>query len=367
MCRLDLAPESAYKHVTMKLVQKRSKKTGLSPGTLIHIGERRTEAVTVTLFNYAGPRCEEHVVTDVNELRLPADETVTWVNVGGVHKVDVLEAFGKHFGLHPLLLEDIANTDQRPKLDDYETYFFLVMKMLMISERGDIVVEQVSFVLGRNYVLSFQEDGADVFHSVRDRLRGGKGRLRQNGSDYLLYALIDAVVDQYFAVLEMLGERIESLQERVIADPKPDTLKDIHALKRQLLFVRRAVWPLREAINNLSRSECAFLREPTRIFFRDVYDHVVQIVDTIETLREMVSASLDIYLSSVSYRLNTVMRVLTVITTIFMPLTFIAGIYGMNFEYMPELKWPWGYPMALGIMGVVAAVMLIGFRRKKWL
>jgi magnesium transporter len=286
------------------------------------------------------------------------------VNVGGVHKVDVLEVFEKHFGLHPLLLEDIANTDQRPKLDDYETYFFLVMKMLTTSDRDDIVVEQVSFVLGRNYVLSFQENGTDVFHAVRERLKGGKGRLRQNGSDYLLHALIDAVVDQYFAVLEMLGERIESLQERVIADPKPDTLKDIHAMKQQLLFVRRAVWPLREAINNLSRSECPFLREPTKVFFRDVYDHVVQIVDTIETLREMVSASLDIYLSSVSYRLNAVMRVLTVITTIFMPLTFIAGIYGMNFEHMPELKWSWGYPMALSVMGVVAAVMLIGFRRK---
>jgi magnesium transporter len=202
---------------------------------------------------------------------------------------------------------------------------------------------------------------------VRDRLRGGKGRLRQNGSDYLLYALIDAIVDQYFEVLELLGERIESLQERVMADPKPDILKDIHGLKQQLLFVRRAVWPLREAINGLSRSDCPFLRESTKIFIRDVYDHVVQIVDTIETLREMVSASLDIYLSSVSYRLNAVMRVLTVITTIFMPLTFIAGIYGMNFEYMPELKWPWGYPMAIGIMGLVAAIMLIGFRRKKWL
>lgn len=351
----------------MKLVQKRSKKTGLSPGTVIHIGEKRAERVAVTLFNYVGSHCDEQVVTDVDGLRPPSDETVTWINIGGVHKVDILEAFGKQFGLHPLLLEDIANTDQRPKLDDYETYFFLVMKMLTTSDHGDILVEQVSFVLGRNYVLSFQENGTDVFHSVRDRLRGGKGRLRHNGSDYLLYALIDAVVDQHFAVLEMLGERIESLQERVIADPRPDTLKDIHALKRQLLFVRRAVWPLREAINNLSRSDCPFLHEPTKVFFRDVYDHVVQIVDTIETLREMVTTSLDIYLSSVSYRLNAVMRVLTVITTIFMPLSFIAGIYGMNFEYMPELKWSWGYPMALGVMGIVAAIMLIGFRQKRWL
>lgn len=348
-------------------MQKRSRKKGLSPGTLIHIGEKRTEAVTVTLFNYSGSHCDERLIRDVNELRPSVDETVTWVDVGGVHKTDILEAFGKHFTLHPLLLEDIANTDQRPKLDDYETYFFVVMKVLRESGRGDILVEQVSFVLGRNYVLSFQEHGTDLFQSVRDRLRAGKGRLRQNGSDYLVYALIDAVVDQYFEVLETLGERIESLQERVMADPKPETLKEIHALKRQLLFVRRAVWPLREAINNLSRSECPFLHEPTKIFFRDVYDHVVQIVDTIESLREMVSASLDIYLSSVSYRLNSVMRVLTVITTIFMPLSFIAGVYGMNFEYMPELKWAWGYPMALGGMGMVAAAMLLGFRLKKWL
>ncbi len=351
----------------MKLVQKRSKKTGLSPGTLIHIGEKKAETTTIALFNYSSQQCDERVVTTPNELQPPLDETVTWVNVGGVHKVDMLEVFGKQFGLHPLLLEDIANTDQRPKLDDYETYLFLVMKMLTMTERGDILFEQVSFVLGRNYVLSFQEDATDVFQPVRDRLRGGKGRLRQNGSDYLLYSLVDAVVDQYFSVLEALGEKIELLQERVMADPKPDTLHDIHALKRQLLFVRRAVWPLREAINSLSRSDCPYLREPTTLFFRDVYDHVVQIVDTIETLREMVSASLDIYLSSVSYRLNAVMRILTVITTIFMPLSFIAGIYGMNFDHMPELKWEWGYPIVLGVMGMVAAGMLIGFRKRKWL
>ncbi|MCS6897288.1 MAG: magnesium/cobalt transporter CorA [Nitrospira sp.] len=351
----------------MKLIQKRSKKTGLPPGTLVHIGEKRAETIEITLFSYSASHCDERVVVDPHELQPPADETVMWVNVGGVHKVDLLEAFGKQFGLHPLLLEDIANTDQRPKLDDYERHLFLVMKMLTVGEGGETLVEQVSFVIGRNYVISFQEDGADVFRPVRDRLRAGKGRLRANGADYLLYALVDAVVDQYFAVLESLGEKIESLQERVVADPNPDTLKDIHALKRQLLFVRRAVWPLREVINSLSRSDCPYLQTATAVFFRDVYDHVVQIVDTIETLREIVSASLDIYLSSVSYRLNAVMRILTVITTVFMPLSFIAGIYGMNFEYMPELKWKWGYPVTIGIMVTVAAGMLIGFRRRKWL
>lgn len=321
----------------------------------------------MALFTYAGSRCDERTVADAGDLRPPADDSIAWVNVGGVHNVELLNTIGRQFSLHPLLVEDIANTDQRPKLDDYETYLFLVMKMLTVSERGEVVVEQVSLVLGRAFVLSFQENGGDVFQSVRERLRGGKGRLRQSGPDYLLYTLVDAIVDQYFAVLEALGEQIELLQERVMADPRPDTLRDIHALKRQLLFVRRAVWPLREATNSLSRSDCPCLQEPTKIFFRDVYDHVIQIVDTIETLREMVSASLDIYLSSVSYRLNAVMRVLTVITTIFMPLSFIASIYGMNFEYMPELKWPWGYPLALGVMGLVAAAMLVGFRKRKWL
>jgi magnesium transporter len=266
-----------------------------------------------------------------------------------------------------LLLEDVTNTDQRPKLDDYEAYIFLVMKMLSLTDRKDIAVEQVSFVLGKNYVISFQENGTDVFQPVRERLRGGKGRLRQSGADYLLYALVDAIVDQYFAVLELSGEQIEAVQQAVVDDPKPETLKEIHALKRQLLFVRRAVWPLRDVMTNLSRSDCPFLQHPTKVFFRDVYDHVVQIVDTIEILREMVSASLDIYLSSVSYRLNAIMRVLTVITTIFMPLSFIASIYGMNFEYMPELRSPWGYPLVLGVMAAVGMGMLVLFRNKRWL
>ena len=351
----------------MKLVQKRSKKTGLPPGTLVHIGERKSGKVTITTFCYSRTDCEERQLDEPDRLAPPSDDSVVWINVGGVHKLELVETLGKQFSLHPLLLEDIANTDQRPKLDDYETHVFLVMKMLSLTDRQEINVEQVSFVLGRNYVLSFQENGTDVFQPVRERLRGGKGRLRQSGADYLLYALIDAIVDQYFAVLELSGEKIEAVQQMVVADPKPETLKNIHALKRQLLFLRRAVWPLRDVMNSLSRSECPFLQHSTKVFFRDVYDHVVQIVDTIETLREMVSASLDIYLSSVSYRLNAVMRVLTVITTIFMPLSFIASIYGMNFEYMPELKMEWGYPIVLGVMAAVGLGMLVLFRNKHWL
>ncbi|HEY6260942.1 MAG TPA: magnesium/cobalt transporter CorA [Nitrospiraceae bacterium] len=351
----------------MKLVQKRSKKTGLPPGTLVHIGEKKTDKVTIAAFNYTGASCNERRDLSFDDLALPTDGSISWVDVGGVHNMDILESFGKLFQLHPLLLEDIANTDQRPKLDDYDTYLFLVMKMLSVTDRQDIVVEQVSLVLGRNFVLSFQENGTDVFTPVRDRLRGGKGRLRQFGADYLLYALVDSIVDQYFTVVEVLGEKIEALQDLVVSDPKPDTLHQIHALKRQLLFLRRSVWPLREATNSLSRSECPLLQESTKIFIRDVYDHVVQIVDTIETLREMVSASLDIYLSSISYRLNAVMKVLTIITTIFMPLTFIVGIYGMNFEHMPELKWEWGYPLVLSVMAAIAIAMLGFFIRKKWI
>src|SRR5262245_9644897 len=351
----------------MKLVQKRSRKTGLPPGTLVHIGENKTDKVTMTAFNYAGVRCDEYQILSLDELASQTDESITWLNVSGVHKMDILESCGKKFQLHPLLVEDIANTDQRPKLDDYETCLFLVMKMLSVTDRQEIVVEQVSLILERNVVLSFQENGTDVFTPVRDRLRGGKGRLRQYGADYLFYALVDAIVDQYFAVVEVLGEKIEALQDLVVSDPKPETLHQIHDLKRQLLFLRRAVWPLREVTNSLSRSECAVLQESTKVFFRDVYDHVVQIVDTIETLREMVSASLDIYLSSISYRLNAVMKVLTIITTIFMPLTFIVGIYGMNFENMPELKWEWGYPMIVGIMVMIVIGMLGFFKRKKWI
>ena len=351
----------------MKLVQKRSKKTGLPPGSLVHIGERKPGKVTLHIFRYNAAGCEELQPERADQLSPPSDESVVWINVGGVHDVQVLETLGKQFSLHPLLLEDVANTDQRPKLDDYEEYLFVVIKMLSLTERKEIAVEQVSLVLGRNYVLSFQENGTDVFQPVRERLRGGKGRLRQADSDYLLYALVDAIVDQYFAVLELMGERLEAVQQTVVDDPKPETLNDIHALKRQLLFLRRAVWPLRDVMNNLSRSDCRFLHDPTKVFFRDVYDHVVQIVDTIETLREMVSASLDIYLSSVSYRLNAVMRVLTVITTIFMPLSFIASIYGMNFEYMPELRSPWGYPLVLGVMAAVGVGMLVLFRKKRWL
>ena len=351
-----------------KVVSKRSRKAGLPPGTLVHIGEPRTESVKLTLFRYDEQGCQELSVSKPEEISLAEEPAVTWVDVSGIHQVSVIESFGKQFQLHPLLLEDIVNTDQRPKLDDYGDYCYLVLKMLYTGEDAlSIQVEQVSLIFGTNFVFSFQENGRDVFQPVRERLRSGKGRLRQSGADYLLYALVDAIVDQYFSVLETVGERLESMQDAVVANPRPALLQDIHAVKRELLFLRRAVWPLREVVNTLERSDSPALRSATKVFFRDVYDHVIQVIDTIETLREIATGMLDIYLSSTTYRLNAVIKVLTLITTIFMPLTFIVGIYGMNFEHMPELHWIWGYPLVLGTMAAIALAMVGFFKRKKWI
>lgn len=351
-----------------RLFKKRSQKLGLAPGTLVHIGEKRTETVRISVMAYDERRCEERQLASSTELDQVSNLGVTWIDIGGVHRLDVIENFGLQFKLHPLLLEDIVNTDQRPKYDDYDGYGYLVLKMLYAGDqRTEVHVEQVSLVFGPNYVLTFQENGGDVFNPVRERIRAGKGRIRQLGADYLLHALVDAIVDHYFVALEIIGEKVERMQNTIIVEPRPQTLQEIHAVKRELLFLRRAVWPLREVLASLERQDSPLLKPETKPFFRDVYDHAIQIIDTIETLREMVTGMLDIYLSSVSYRLNSVMKVLTVITTIFMPLTFIVGVYGMNFEYMPELKVPWAYPMVWMVMVGIAICMLAFFRIKKWL
>ncbi|RMF86457.1 MAG: magnesium and cobalt transport protein CorA [Nitrospinota bacterium] len=347
----------------------RAKKAGLPPGTLVYVGEERLPDVTITLFAYDEHRLQEQEVKTVEEC-LPFREKpgVTWINVDGIQQVEVLEKLGAYFGLHPLVLEDIVNTEQRPKVEDFGEYLYLVLKMVQYqAERHEIVIEQVSLVLGKDFVLSFQEQAGDVFQPVRERLRSGKGRIRKMGADYLAYALVDAIVDHYFLLLENLGEQMEDLEEELITHPMPETLHTIHKLKREMLFLRRSIWPLREVISGLSRGESPLIQKTTGVFLRDVYDHTVQVIDTIETFRDMLSGMLDIYLSSVSNRLNEVMKVLTIIATIFIPLTFIAGIYGMNFKYMPELEWHWGYPVVLLLMLGIACVMLIYFRKKQWL
>jgi magnesium transporter len=351
-----------------KLTQKRSKKSGLPPGTLVHIGEKKTEEPKITVIDYDELHVEEREVKTVEECFIFKERpTITWINMDGLHQVDVLEKLGKCYGLHPLVLEDILNTDQRPKMEDYGEYLYIVLKMLEPDKSAGFLLEQISLIVGTNFVLSFQERAGDVFNPIRERIRSGAGRIRKMGADYLAYTILDSIVDNYFIVLEKFGERIEFLEEKLVTQPTSETLQIFHHLKREMIFLRKAVWPLREVINSLERGESSLIQQGTRIFLRDVYDHSIQVMDTIETFRDMVSGMLDIYLSSVSNRLNAVMKVLTIIATIFMPLTFLAGVYGMNFKFMPELEWRWGYPSALLLMFAVGSLMLIYFKKKKWL
>lgn len=352
-----------------KLIKKSSRKAGLPPGTLVHIGEKLTEKTRIVLVEYDGQVFQGKELKSLETCYLfPREPVVTWVNVIGIQQVEVLEKLGNCFSVHPLALEDILNTEQRPKVEDYGEDLFIVVKLISYNEKKDEVeAEQISLILRPNALLSFQEKEGDDFAAVKERLQAGKGRLRKMGADYLAYTLLDIVVDQYFAVLEKLGERVEVLEGKLLTDPSAATLQKIQNLKKEMLLLRKWVWPLREVISSLERGEFPGIQESTRVYLRDVYDHAIQVMDSIEIYRDILSGMLDIYLSSLNNRMNAVMKVLTIIATIFMPLTFLAGVYGMNFKHMPELDWPWGYPLVMLIMAGVALSMLILFRRKKWL
>jgi magnesium transporter len=358
-----------------RLFKKASKTAGLPPGTLVHIGERKTEKVKMTIMDYDEKQFTEKECSRIEECFPFKDTpTITWVNIDGIHQVDIIESIGKAFNIHPLVLEDILNTGQRPKHEDFDDYIFIVLKMLYYDEKEKVVkTEQVSLILCQNVVISFQEKEGDVFNSIRERIRSGKGRIRKMGADYLAYVLLDAIVDGYFIVLEKFGERIEGMEEELVTEPRHETLQTIHALKREMIYLRKSVWPLREVVSGLERGESPLIKESTHIYLRDVYDHTIQVIDSIETYRDMTSGMLDLYLSSISNRMNEVMKVLTIIATIFIPLTFIAGIYGMNFNpeksplNMPELNWYWGYMSAWTAMIIVGIIMIIYFKRKKWL
>jgi magnesium transporter len=350
-------------------MKKMSTKTGLPPGTLVHIGEKKSEKVKVTAIQYNEEFYQEREIEAFREC-LPKDNSVvTWLNIDGVHQLDLVETIGACFTLHPLSMEDIVNTSQSPKFEDYEDYLFIVLKMLYYDEKeNEIEVEQVSLCLGSNFVVSFKEEtGRDVFNPIRERLRNGKGRIRKMGADYLAYSLIDAIVDSYFIILDKLGERIEDLEEEVVKDPGEKTMQELHRVKREMIFLRKSVWPLREVISCMQRGDSPFIHEYMHIYLRDVYDHTIRIIETIETFRDILSGILDIYLSSISNRINSVMKVLTIIATIFMPLTFLAGVYGMNFKHMPELEWQWGYPLLMIIMAAIGISMLVYFKIKNWL
>ena len=351
-----------------KKTERKSRKTGLPPGTLVHIGQKKAKAVRITLIDYDEHSFQEKQVTDIKEcFALKETPTVTWINIDGIHEVNITEKIGENFELHPLILEDILNTTQRPKFEDYDSHLYIVLRMLMAAgEKQLIQSEQVSIVVGRKFVISFQESIGDVFEPIRDRIRKAKGRIRKMGSDYLAYSLLDAVVDGYFSVLETTGEKIESMEDQLVKNPTEKILRQIHSLKREMIYLRKSVWPLRELISNLQRSESELIAQSTGVFLRDVYDHTIQVIDTVESYRDIVSSMLDLYLSSISNRMNAVMKVLTIIATIFIPLTFVAGIYGMNFKYMPELEWRWSYAVVWLVMIAIAVVMIVYFRKKKW-
>jgi len=346
---------------------KRSRKTGLPPGTLVHIGEQKQGKVVIQRIVYDADSFEESFIENGSGLSKAGDDEVTWLNVIGLHDTEAIEKIGEVFDLHHLVLEDIVNTEQRPKTEDYDELLFVVVRMLTCDENQHIQSEQVSFLIGANFVLSFQEREGDVFEPIRERIRLNKTKIRKAKADYLLYSLLDAIVDNYFVVLEKMADRIEYLEDRIIPDSSPEMLQSLYGLRREMIYLRKSVWPLRDVFGSLGRIESPVIHKTTSFYFRDIYDHTIQIADMIETSRDILTGMMDIYLSSVSNRMNEVMKVLTIIATIFIPLTFIAGVYGMNFHYMPELNWRWAYPASLGSMGLLALFMLRYFRRKGWL
>ena len=376
LSKLDLPGISRAAGTISRILGDTSIKAGLPPGTPVHVGERKTEKVTISIFDYDRDGCKFFQTATPEDCLAYRDQPgVTWVSTDGLHQVDLIEKIGTCFNIHPLTIEDICNTTQRPKLDLFEDYLFLVVKMQTYNrESRSIEADQVSLVLGRNFLLSFQEKPSGIFAGVRSRIENGKGRLRTLGPDYLAYALIDAVVDQYFSVLEELGEDIENLEDEVIGRPRRESIEKIHLLKRELILLRKSIWPLREVLNNLLRhDESDLIGAAMAIYLKDLYDHTIQVIDIVEAYRDVTAGLMDIYLSSLSNRLNETMKVLTMFATIFIPLTFIAGVYGMNFNpdlspwNMPELNWPWGYPFALALMGAVVLAMLFYFKRKSWL
>lgn len=342
-------------------------KKGLPPGTLVYKGTRKDEKVKITLIEYNEETFLEKEFSNINDCIANASNNLTsWINIEGIHQTDIIEKVGKRFNIHPLTLEDIVNTEQRSKFEDFEDYVVAVMRMPYYNKK--VEAEQLSIILFDGFIITFQEvEGADAFDYVRTRLRQGKGRIRKNKSDYLFYCLIDAVVDCYFGILEKIDDRIELLEEELISEPGKNTLHQLHELKREMIYLRKSVWPMRDMINNIERSESKLIKETTEPFFRDVHDHTIRIIDTVETFRDLLSGMMDIYLSSASNKMNDIMKLLTIISTIFIPVTFIVGVYGMNFKYMPELESPYGYGITWLVMISIIVFMIAYFRRRKWL
>ncbi|HAG10047.1 MAG TPA: magnesium and cobalt transport protein CorA [Desulfotomaculum sp.] len=352
----------------VRTIGSRALKAGLPPGTLVHIGQKRSDQVKITFTEYSESQYLSREIKEIKEfLPLKNKPVVSWIDISGIHSLETIENIGKYFKLHPLILEDIANSEQRSKVEDFGAYLFIVLKFLSYDAEKKLGIEQISFILGSNFVITFQEHGEDAFLPIKTRIKNSAGKIRTMGADYLAYSLIDAIVDNYFVILEEIGLKLDILEEELVTNPTRDTLRLIHQLKREMLLIRKSIWPSREVISSLQRGEFSFFEDIAVLHLKDVYDHAIQVIDTIETLRDMLSEMMDIYLSSISNRINDVMRVLTIITTIFIPLSFIAGVYGMNFKYMPELNWRCSYPIVLFSMLLLGILMLVYFRKKKWL
>jgi magnesium transporter len=352
-----------------RALTRRSKTVGQAPGQSMHIEDHKLEPTRIRAFVYDADNMIETEVQQADDIeRVLSQSGIKWIHVDGLQNAPLLQEIGEKLGLHSLILEDVLNTDQRTKCEDYGQAIYIVLKWFEIEgENEEISEEQISIILQKDVVLSVTEKQADEFAVVRDYIRSGKRRRFLLNADYLAYRLVDSVVDHYFSILEHIGERIDALEVTLIESPSPQILPSLLTIKHELLFLRKAVWPLREMLSALQREETPLIRPETLMYFRDVYDHTIQVMDTIETFRDTQASKFDMYLSSLSFRQNEVMKVLTIIATIFLPLTFLAGIWGMNFEHMPELRWPQGYAIALGIMLVIGGAMVAYFRKKKWL
>ena len=351
------------------LFKSRGSKIGAQPGTMVLVGERKLAKVKIEVLTYSPDTCECRQYESVwPELTIPPKPYITWVKVIGLHDSAIIEAVGRQFNIHPLTQEDILNTDQRPKAEVFDDYIFMVLKTISpYCKEEDLNIEQVSFLIGSNWAITFLERDNPLFLPVQERLTKGKGKIRKGGPDYLAYSQIDAIIDNYFLVLEYLAGKLENLEYEVITAPQKHTLPNVHRMKRQLLYLRKAVWPLREEINLIIRDENDLIDDTTIPYLRDLYDHTIQVIDTAESFRDMVSGLLDVYMSSISNRMSEVMKTLTIISTIFIPLTFLAGVYGMNFDNMPELHTRYGYFFVWGIFILVTSIMILFFHRKKWL
>lgn len=344
-------------------------KIGLAPGTLIHVGQPHESHSRITAIDYSRDFLEEFEVHSVEDL-LPCRRrnSITWVNVEGLNNIGIIESLGRQFDIHPLVLEDILNTHQRPKIEEHEQYLFMAMKHISIEPHEFTVdYEQISILVFEDFVFTFRERSDNLFQPIRTRLAQEKGRLRSNGVDYLTYAILDNIVDNYFSLQDALDTILETVEEELLAHPGPETLALIQRIKRELIFIRRSISPLRELLAELLRSDSPLIQEKMHVYYRDILDHAIRLLESVDSYRDLITGMLDVYLSSASNRMNEIMKVLTVFASIFIPLTFVVGIYGMNFEYMPELKWKWSYPILWLFFVLVPIFLLLYFRRKKWL